>query len=101
MSKRAKRGKTETLALPVVGRVAIGAMAAAALGYSLLSRPASVQPIRRPSAHQVVAPSTPPHVSTPTHALASAPAPIPVPTPQVETPKAADVPGRLVRQVYN
>jgi lipoprotein-anchoring transpeptidase ErfK/SrfK len=101
MSKRAKRGKTETLALPAIGRVAIGTMAAAALGYSLLSGPASVEPVRRPSARQVLAPSTPAHVSTPVHVLASAPAPISAPAPQVETPKAADVPGRLVRQVVD
>ncbi|WP_426436738.1 L,D-transpeptidase [Bradyrhizobium genosp. P] len=101
MGKRAKRGKTETLTLPAVGRVAIGTIAAAALGYSLLSRPASVQPMRGPSAHQVPASSTPAHASTPVHVLASAPAPVPAPAPQVETPKAADVPGRLVRQVVD
>jgi hypothetical protein len=91
MSKRAKRGKTETLTLPVVGRVAIGALATAAVGYSLLSRPASVQPIKGQSARQVLASSTPGYVSTPVHVLASAPALVPAPTPQVETPKAADV----------
>jgi lipoprotein-anchoring transpeptidase ErfK/SrfK len=102
MSKRAKRGETETLALPVVGRVAICAISAAALGYSLLSRPVSVQSIQKPSAHQVLAPSTPAHVSTPVHVLASAPAPVPAPASQVETPKvAADAPGRLVRQVVD
>jgi lipoprotein-anchoring transpeptidase ErfK/SrfK len=96
MSKRAKRGKAETLALPMVGRVAIGAMAVAALGYSLLSRPTSVQPIRKPSAHQALASSTPVYVSTPVHASASAPAPI-----SVEAPKAADVPEAFVRQVVD
>jgi lipoprotein-anchoring transpeptidase ErfK/SrfK len=101
MSKRPKGGKTETLALPAVGRVAIGAMAAAALGYSLLWHPASVQPIREQSARQVAAPSTPAHVPTPVHVLAPVPAPVPAPTPQVETPKAADVPGKLVRQVVD
>ena len=101
MSKRAKRGKAETLALPMVGRVAIGAVAVAALGYSLLSRPTSVQPIRKPSAHQAQASSTPVYVSTPVHASASAPAPISVPAPQVETPTAADVPGAFVRQVVD
>src|SRR5262249_45787118 len=100
MSKRAKRGKAETLALPMVGRVAIGAVAVAALGGSLLFR-ASVQPIRKPSAHQALASSTPVYVSTPVHASASAPAPISVPVPQVETPKAADVPGAFVRQVVD
>src|ERR1700730_15401078 len=95
MSKRANRGKAETLALPMVGRVAIGAVAVAALGYSLMSRPTSVQPIRKPSAHQALASSTPVYVSTPVHASASAP------TPMVEAPKAADVPGAFVRQVVD
>ncbi|WP_438275374.1 L,D-transpeptidase [Nitrobacter sp.] len=97
MRKRTKRGKTKTLALPVAGRVAIGVMAVAALGYSLLSWPASVQPIRRPSVHQV---QTAAHVSTPVH-VASAPVAILVPAPRVETPKAADAPDRLVRQVVD
>jgi lipoprotein-anchoring transpeptidase ErfK/SrfK len=101
MSKRATRGRTETLALPVFGRVVIGAIAAAALGYSLLSHPASVKPIKSPPAQQVLAPSTPAHVSTPIHVVASAPAPITPPPPQAETPKAADVPGTLVRQVVD
>jgi lipoprotein-anchoring transpeptidase ErfK/SrfK len=96
MSKRAKRGKAETLALPMVGRVAIGAVAVAALGYSLLSRPTSVQPIRKPPAHQALTSSTPVYVSTPVHASASAPAPI-----SVEAPKAADVPEAFVRQVVD
>ncbi|SEE08706.1 Lipoprotein-anchoring transpeptidase ErfK/SrfK [Bradyrhizobium erythrophlei] len=111
MAKRAKRGKTEALALPVMGRVAIGAVAAAALGYGLLWRPASVQPIRKQAAHQVPAPSsptpsapapsTPIHVAAPVQAPASVPVPIPAPAPRVETPKAADAPGRLVRQVVD
>ncbi|MGY8662539.1 L,D-transpeptidase [Bradyrhizobium sp. UFLA05-109] len=101
MSKRAKRGKAETLALPTVGRIAIGAVAVAALGYSLLSHPASVQSIRKSSAHQALASSTPVYVSTPVHASASAPAPISVPAPQVETPKVADVPGAFIRQVVD
>jgi lipoprotein-anchoring transpeptidase ErfK/SrfK len=99
MSKRAKRGKAETLALPMVARVAIGAVAVAALGYSLLSRPTSVQPIRKPSAQQAMASSTPVYVATPVHASAPALAPIPAPVPQVEPPKAADGPGAFVRQV--
>ncbi|KJC41509.1 hypothetical protein UP09_20740 [Bradyrhizobium sp. LTSP885] len=99
MSKRAKRGMADTLALPMVGRVAIGAVAVAALGYSLLFRPASVQPIRKPSAPQAQASSTPVYVSTPVHA--SAPAPIPAPAPLVEPPKAADGPGALARHVID
>lgn len=103
MGKRAKRGKTEALAIPVIGRVAIGAVAAAALGYGLLSRPVSVQPIRKPPAQQVLAPATPAHVSTPVRVAASAPAPVPAPAPAplVEPPKAADGPGKLVRQVVD
>jgi lipoprotein-anchoring transpeptidase ErfK/SrfK len=101
MRKRAKRGKTEALALPAVGRVAIGVLAAAALGYGLLSRPASVQPARKPPEHQALAPPPPARISPPVHAAASAPAPIPVPTPRVETPEVADVPGKLVRQTVD
>ncbi|MBR0970077.1 L,D-transpeptidase [Bradyrhizobium japonicum] len=99
MGKRAKRGKAETLALPMAGRVVIGAVALAALGYGLLSRPASVQPTRKPSAVQAQASSTPVYVATPVHA--SAPAPIPAPAALVEPPKAADGPGALVRQVVD
>ena len=101
MSKRARRGKAKTLALPMAGRVAIGAVAVAALGYGLLSRPASVQPVRKPSADQARASSTPVYVSTPVHASAPAPAPMPAPAPLVEPPKAADGPGALVRQVVD
>ncbi|TFV50528.1 L,D-transpeptidase [Bradyrhizobium niftali] len=103
MSKRAKRGKADTLALPMAGRVAIGVVAVAALGYGLLSRPASVQPTRKPSAPQAMASSTPVYVATPVHAPAPAPAPatIPAPAPLVEPPKAADGPGAFVRQVVD
>ena len=103
MSKRAKRGKADTFALPMAGRVAIGVVAVAALGYGLLSRPASVQPTRKPSAPQAMASSTPVYVATPVHAPAPAPAPatIPAPAPLVEPPKAADGPGAFVRQVVD
>ncbi|WP_036017254.1 L,D-transpeptidase [Bradyrhizobium sp. WSM1743] len=102
MAKRAKRGKAETLALPMAARVAIGAAAVAALGYGLLSRPASVQSARKPSAPQAQASSTPVYVAPPVHASAPAPAPIPAPVPLVEPPKAdADTPGALVRQVVD
>ncbi|MHC1946664.1 L,D-transpeptidase [Bradyrhizobium sp. UFLA06-06] len=106
MGKRAKRGKIETLTLPIAGRVVVGVVAAAALGYSLLWRPASVQPIRKQAAHQVPAPSsptpsTPIHVAAPVQAPAPVPVPIPVPAPRIETPKAADAPGRFVRQVVD
>ena len=103
--KRAKRGKSDTLALPTVARVAIGAVAVAALGYGLLSRPLSVQPNRKPSAPQAQASSTPVYVATPVHVAAPAPspapAPIPAPAPLVEPPKAVDGPGALVRQVVD
>ncbi|MDA9465122.1 L,D-transpeptidase [Bradyrhizobium sp. CCBAU 53415] len=101
MSKRAKRRKAETLALPMAARVAVGAVAVAVAGYSLLSRPASVQPIRKPSAVQAQASSTPVYVAPPVHASAPAPAPIPAPAPLVEPPKAADGPGAFVRQVVD
>ncbi|WP_407148349.1 L,D-transpeptidase [Bradyrhizobium sp. ORS 86] len=105
MGQRAKRGKTktETLALPMAGRVAVGVTAAAALGYGLLARPASVQPIRKPPTQQAQAPSTPAHVSTPVRVAAPAPAPVPAPAPAplVEPPKAADGPGKFVRQVVD
>jgi lipoprotein-anchoring transpeptidase ErfK/SrfK len=105
MGKRAKRGKAETFAIPMAARVAIGAVAVGALGYGLLSRPANVQPARKPPAHEVQASSTPVYVATPVHASAPAPtpasAPLPAPAPLIEPPKAADVPGALVRQVVD
>lgn len=101
MSKRAKRRKAETLAIPMAARVAIGAVAIAALGYGLLSGPISVQTMRKPSAHEAQASSTPVYVSAPVRVSAPAPAPIPVPAPLVESPKAADGPGALVRQVVD
>lgn len=100
MSKRAKRRKAETFALPMAARVAIGAIAVAALGYGLLSRPASVQPVRKPSPQEARASSTSVYVAPPVHA--STPAPAPSPPPLAQPPKAnADVPGALVRQVVD
>jgi len=99
MSKRTKRGKVEALALPMAARVAIGVMAVAALGYGLLSRPGSVQPVRKPSAPQAQASSTPVYVAPLVHA--SAPAQVPTPAPLVEPPKSAEGPGALVRQVVD
>src|SRR4051794_19255018 len=105
MSKRAKRRKAETLAIPMAARVAIGAVAVAALGYGLLSQPASVQPVRKPSAPQAQvqaqASSTPVYVATPVHASVPAPIPAPAPAPLVEPPKAVEGPGALVRQVVD
>jgi lipoprotein-anchoring transpeptidase ErfK/SrfK len=97
MSKRSKRGKAEALAPPMAARVAIGVVAVAALGYGLLSRPGSVQPVRKPSATQAQSSSTPVYVAPPVHASA----PIPAPAPLVEPPKAAEGPGALVRQVVD
>ena len=99
MSKRAKCGKPEALALPMAARVAIGVVAVAALGYGLLSRPESVQLLRKPSAPQAQASSTPVYLAPPVHA--SALAPVPTPAPLVEPPKAAEGPGALVRQVVD
>jgi lipoprotein-anchoring transpeptidase ErfK/SrfK len=107
MSKRAKRGKAEPLALPMAARVAIGAVAVAALGYGLLSRPGSVQPVRKPTAQEARASSSPVYVAPPVHASAPAPTPAPAPiavpaAPLAEPPKAdADAPGALVRQVVD
>jgi hypothetical protein len=101
MAKRAKRGKTQTLALPMAGRIAIGVLAAAVVGYGLLSRPETVQPIRKPSVHEAQASSTPVYVATPVHASAPAPAAIAAPAPPVEPPKAAEGPGAFVRQVVD
>ena len=101
MSKRAKRGKAEPLAPPMAARVAIGAVAVAALGYGLLSRPGSEQPVRKPSAPHAQASSTPVYVAPPIHASGAGPAPIPAPAPLVEPPKAAEGPGALVRQVVD
>ncbi|MFT4119129.1 L,D-transpeptidase [Bradyrhizobium sp.] len=105
MGKRAKRGKAKTLAIPMAGRVAIGAVAVAALGYGVLYHPASMQTARKPAAHDAMASSTPVYVSPPVHASAPtpipAPAPIPPPAPPFEAPKAADAPGAFVRQVVD
>jgi len=99
MSKRARRGKAEAFALPMAARVAIGVIAVAASGYGLWSRPGSVPPVRKPSAPQAQASSTPVYVAPPVHA--SAPAPVPAPAPPVEPPRAAEGPAALVRQVVD
>lgn len=101
MGKRAKRGKTETFALPMAARVGIGALAVAALGYGLLSRPATVQPTQKPAAHQAMASSSPVYVAPPVHASVPVPAPSPAPAPLVEPPKAVEGPGAFVRQVVD
>jgi lipoprotein-anchoring transpeptidase ErfK/SrfK len=102
MRKRVTPRTTETFTIPVFGRAAIGAVAAAALGYSLSSHPANIKlPISRPPAQQIVAPAAPAHVSTPIHVIAPSPVQITPPTQRVETSKATDAPGRLVRQVVD
>ena len=114
--KRAKRGKTETFALPMAGKIAVVAIAAGALGYAMLSHPVTVQP-KRPAAHQAVmtpppAPASPAPAPAPAPALASAapvpaptpvpaPAPAPPPAPEMDLPKAADAPGKFARQVVD
>jgi lipoprotein-anchoring transpeptidase ErfK/SrfK len=97
MSKRSKRGKAEALAPPMAARVAIGVVAVAALGYGLLSRPGSVQPVRKPSATQAQSSSASVYVAARVHASA----PLPAPAPLVEPPKATEGPGALVRQVVD
>jgi lipoprotein-anchoring transpeptidase ErfK/SrfK len=101
MSKKAKRGKTETLALPMAGKIAVVAVAFAAVGYCLLWRPASVQPARMHSARQALLPPPPAAAPAPAPARAAAPAPASAPPPPVELQKAADAPGKLVRQVVD
>ena len=97
MSKKAKRGKAEALALPMAGKVAVVAIAVAALGYGLLSRPASVQPVPEPPARQALLP-------LPLQGRTAAPTPVPAPASapasQVEQ-KFSDAPGKLVRQVVD
>jgi hypothetical protein len=101
MRKSAKGRKTETLRLPMAGKVAVVVIAVGGLGCGLLSRPASIQPVRVPSARQALLPPSP----VPARTLAPAPAPVPAPVlasaPQVEIQKTADAPGRLVRQVVD
>jgi lipoprotein-anchoring transpeptidase ErfK/SrfK len=114
-AKRAKRGKTKTFVLPMAGKIAVVAIAAGALGYALLSHPATVQP-KRPTAHQaavspppasasaaivpaLAVPASAPALAAP--APAPAPAPASTPTPEVEVPKAAEAPGKLIRQVVD
>jgi lipoprotein-anchoring transpeptidase ErfK/SrfK len=99
MRKRAKGRKTDTLILPMAGKVAVVAIAIAALGYGLLSHPANVQPVRMPSARQALLPPPPAPARTPAAVPASAPAS--TPAPQLETQKTAEAPGRLVRQVVD
>ena len=113
-AKRAKRGKakTETFALPMAGKIAVVAIAVGAAAYGLLSHPATVQP-KHPAVHQALAPPAPalalalttPAPATVTAASVSpapvAAAPAPAPTPEVEIPKAADAPGKFVRQVVD
>ncbi|MGL9622485.1 L,D-transpeptidase [Bradyrhizobium sp. U531] len=109
MAKRAKRGKkADTLALPMAARVAIGVAAVAVVGYAVLSPPASVQQVRKPSAQEAKASSSPVYVAPPVHAAAAVPAPAavpvpaPAPAPLAEPPKAdAESPGALVRQVVD
>ncbi len=110
MAKRAKRGKTETFALPMAGKIAVVAIAVGALGYGLLSHPAKVQPVRIPAAHQAsIAPPAPALVAPAPSPASVAPAPVqapaaasaPAPAPQIEIPKAADAPGKFVRQVVD
>jgi lipoprotein-anchoring transpeptidase ErfK/SrfK len=112
-AKRAKRGKTETFALPMAGKIAVVAIAAGALGYAMLSHPVTVQP-KRPTVHQAAlqpqpasAPAAPAPVLIPVPAPVQAQAPVPVsapaspPAPEVELPKAADAPGKFARQVVD
>ncbi|WP_213738608.1 L,D-transpeptidase [Bradyrhizobium sp. dw_411] len=99
----------------MAGKIAVVVIAVGAMGYALLSRPATVQP-KRPSTHQaaLTPPPAPAAVApapvqaqlqaqapAPVPAPAIAPAPASIPAPEVELPKAADAPGKLVRQVVD
>ena len=99
MSKRTKRRKAEALAIPLAARVAIVTAVVAVLGYSLLSRSASVQSIRKLATQQAQASSTPVHVSNPIRL--SAPISVSAPAPLVESPKAPDGSRALVRQLVD
>lgn len=101
MGKRTKRGRAETVALPMAGRVAVGVIAMAAFGYYLLSSPDILQSARKPSGHQAMASSTAVYVATPTRASAPTTVPVSAPAPLVEPPKAVEGPGALVRQVVD
>ncbi len=101
MGKRTKRGKAETVALPMAGRVAVGVIAVAACGYYLLSHSTIFQSMSKPVGHQAMASSTAVYVATPPHASAPAMAPVAAPVPPVEPPKAVEGPGALVRQVVD
>ena len=96
----------------MAGKIAVVAIAVGAAAYGLLSHPATVQP-KHPAVHQALAPPAPalalalttPAPATVTAASVSpapvAAAPAPAPTPEVEIPKAADAPGKFVRQVVD
>jgi lipoprotein-anchoring transpeptidase ErfK/SrfK len=101
MSKRAKRRNAEALAIPLGARVAIGTLAVVVVAYGLLSRPASVQSIRRLTGQQGQASSTPIHTSLPVRLSAPAPAPISASTSPVEPPTGSIGPGALVRQLVD
>jgi lipoprotein-anchoring transpeptidase ErfK/SrfK len=101
MGKRTKRGRAETAALPMAGRVTVGVIAMAAVGYYLLSSPSIFQSAHKPSAHQAMASSTAVYVATPTHASAPATPLVATPAPPAEPPKAAEGPGALMRQVVD
>jgi lipoprotein-anchoring transpeptidase ErfK/SrfK len=77
----------------MAGKVAVVGIAVAALGWGLLSRPATVHPVRIPLARQALLPPPAPAPSVPAQTAAAAP--------QVEIEKTADAPGRFIRQVVD
>jgi lipoprotein-anchoring transpeptidase ErfK/SrfK len=83
MSKQAKAREIKTIALPMAGKVTVLVLAVAALGFGLLSRSATVLPLRLPSERQ-----------------ASLPPPSPLAR-QVENQKTSNFPGRFVRQIVD
>jgi len=101
MGKRAKRGNTQTLAVPMAVKVSAVGLAFAVLGWFLLSKLEIVHPSRMSSVRQEVLPlpaavRTPFPAPRPTSATAAV-----APAPYVEVPKSATPPGRLARQVVD
>jgi lipoprotein-anchoring transpeptidase ErfK/SrfK len=83
MAKRAKVREVKTATLPMAGKVATVLLAVAALGFGLLSHPATVHPLRSIPERQAVVP------------------PPAAPVRQVENQETADLPGRFVRQIVD
>src|SRR3982750_4357654 len=100
MSKRAKRRKAEALAMPLPARVAIGNVAIALVGNSLLSRSISVQPMPKSSVQQAQASSAPINVSTSSRP-AAATISVQAAAVLIDLPKPTEGSGPLARQLVD